>query len=95
MKLATSAGNRSHSKCLTVRLVARPINRRPVLTAVDDGTIAMPGLLVIDDESNEAQRTVLIKDGVLQQYLSDRVGQVRWVSLKRFSGRESYKYAPV
>jgi TldD protein len=69
----------------------------PVLTAVDDGTIANAwGSLNIDDEGNEAQRTVLIKDGVLQQYLSDRVGAAQvGVPQTGSSRRESYKYAPV
>lgn len=68
-----------------------------VLTAVDDGTIANAwGSLNIDDEGNEAQRTVLIKDGILQQYLSDRVGADQ-VGVPRTgsSRRESYKFAPV
>ena len=69
----------------------------PVLTAVDDGTIINAwGSLNIDDEGNEAQRTVLIKDGVLQQYLSDRVGAAQvGVPQTGSSRRESYKYAPV
>ena len=69
----------------------------PVLTAVDDGTIINAwGSLNIDDEGNDAQRTVLIKDGVLQHYLSDRMGAAQvGVSQTGSSRRESYKYAPV
>jgi TldD protein len=69
----------------------------PILTAIDDGTIANAwGSINIDDEGNPAQRTVLIKDGVLQQYMSDRVGAGQvGVAQTGSSRRENFKYAPV
>ena len=48
---------------------------QPILTAVDDGTLDNYwGSINIDDEGTPAQRTVLIKDGILQSFLSDRIG---------------------
>ena len=44
------------------------------VTVVDDGTIAgRRGSLNIDDEGNPTQRTVLIEDGVLRQYMQDQL----------------------
>jgi TldD protein len=67
------------------------------VTAVDDGTIQNAwGSLNIDDEGNPAQKTVLIKDGVLQSYMSDRVGaKETGAGITGSSRRESYQYAPV
>ncbi|GAB6099264.1 TldD/PmbA family protein [Halanaerocella petrolearia] len=43
-----------------------------VVTAVDDATVANAwGSFNVDDEGNPAQRTVLIKDGILQDYMYD------------------------
>jgi TldD protein len=69
----------------------------PAVTAVDDGTI--PGLwgsINLDDEGMPAQRTVLIENGVLKSYLSDRVGSLEVQVPRTGSGRrESYYLAPV
>ncbi len=67
------------------------------VTAVDDGTIANSwGSINVDDEGNPAQRTVLIKNGKLQSYLSDRVGaKDTGMGLTGSARRESYQYAPV
>ena len=69
----------------------------PILTAVDDGTMANRwGSLNVDDEGLPAQRTVLIEDGVLKNYLSDRIGAAQ-VGIARTGSarRESYRFAPV
>ncbi len=70
---------------------------QPILTAIDDGTLANHwGSLNMDDEGYPAQRTVLIENGILKAYLSDRIG-ARQVGVPRSgsSRRESYKFAPV
>ncbi|MCB9497751.1 MAG: TldD/PmbA family protein [Fibrobacteria bacterium] len=69
----------------------------PCVTAVDDGTIPGAwGSLEVDDEGTPTQRTVLIENGILKQYLSDRVGATECgVPLTGSARRESYKYAPV
>jgi TldD protein len=68
-----------------------------VLTAVDDGTLTNKwGSLNVDDEGRPTQRTVLIENGILKGYLSDRIG-ARQVGVAQTGSarRESYKFAPV
>lgn len=70
---------------------------QPCLTAIDDGTLdGVWGSIKVDDEGTPAERTVLIENGVLKTYMSDRVGAAE-VGVKRSGNarRESYKYAPV
>lgn len=66
------------------------------VTAIDDGT--MPGQWGsqnMDDEGNPQEKRVLIKDGVLTQYMIDRLNGRRMKSPSSGSGRrESYKYEP-
>ncbi|MDR3001172.1 MAG: TldD/PmbA family protein [Fibromonadaceae bacterium] len=69
----------------------------PVLTAIDDGTLnGVWGSLAVDDEGTPTQRTVLIENGILKNFLSDRVGAMELdLPLTGSARRESYKYAPV
>lgn len=69
----------------------------PEVTAVDDGTLENAwGSLGVDDEGRAPQKTVLIENGVLKTYMSDRVGaRETGVSLSGSARRESYQYAPV
>ena len=47
----------------------------PVVNAVDDGTLVREwGSINIDDEGTPTERTQLIKDGKLVNFLADRVG---------------------
>lgn len=68
----------------------------PVVTAVDDGTIANAwGSGNIDDEGVPTQKTVLIENGILKSYLIDnfngrRMGQAG----NGASRRQSYRYEP-
>lgn len=66
------------------------------VTAIDDGTISNGwGSLNVDDEGNKTKKTVLIKDGVLQSYISDEMGSRQTGYELTGSGRrQSYKYAP-
>ncbi len=76
--------------------IGQPI-AHPEVTAVDDGTLARAwGSVAVDDEGRPAEKTVLIQNGVLQTYLSDRVGAAETgVPLTGSARRESYQYAPV
>ena len=68
-----------------------------ILTAIDDGTIANKwGSCNVDDEGQPTQRTVLIENGILKNYLSDRIG-ARQVGVAQSGSarRESYKFSPV
>lgn len=67
-----------------------------IVTAVDDGTIEHAwGSATIDDEGNKTQKTILIKNGVLTNYLVDRQNGRR---MKEHANgccrRQNYKYAP-
>ena len=69
----------------------------PGVTVVDDGTMAREwGHIAIDDEGNPAQRNVLIEDGVLTDYMWDRLRAVK--EGRRPSGngrRQSYRHLPM
>jgi len=67
------------------------------VTAIDDGTMSgLWGSLSVDDEGLPVQRTVLIENGILKTFLSDRVGAMEVGVPRSGSGRrESYKYSPV
>ena len=70
---------------------------RSILNAIDDGTIANKwGSCNVDDEGTPTQKTVLIENGILKNYLSDRIGACQ-VGIPRSGSarRESYKFAPV
>ncbi|MGI5900282.1 MAG: TldD/PmbA family protein [Christensenellales bacterium] len=68
----------------------------PIVSAVDDGT--MPGewgSINIDDEGSPTQRNLLIKDGVLNSYMIDKIGGRRMGMASTGSGRrQDYKFAP-
>ncbi|MFZ4714608.1 MAG: TldD/PmbA family protein [Bacteriovoracaceae bacterium] len=66
------------------------------VNAVDDGTVENGwGSINIDDEGMATQRTQLIKDGVLQSFMVDRMGEIKTGFKRTGSGRkQSYRYAP-
>ncbi len=67
----------------------------PSLTAWDEGlTESAFGTIDMDDEGMPAQRTLLIENGVLKNFLSDRTGFVRTGHPRTGSGRrQNYTYA--
>ncbi|MGL4949008.1 MAG: TldD/PmbA family protein [Anaeroplasmataceae bacterium] len=67
-----------------------------LVTAIDDGTIPNEwGSNNIDDEGSVTQKNVLIKDGILTNYLIDKRNARRMnTSANGASRRESYKYSP-
>jgi TldD protein len=67
------------------------------LTAIDDGTIPNSwGSIAVDDEGGTPQKTILIENGILKNYISDRVGaQEVGVPRTGSARRQSYQYAPV
>ncbi len=68
----------------------------PKVTAIDDATIEGGwGSYGIDDEGNPAQRTVLIENGILKNYMIDRLGSRRMgMPMTGSSRRENYTYEP-
>ncbi|MFK5884061.1 MAG: TldD/PmbA family protein [Candidatus Izemoplasma sp.] len=67
-----------------------------LVTAIDDGTIANAwGSATYDDEGNLQKRRVLIKDGILNSYMIDKLNAKRMNDECTNSGRrESYRFAP-
>ena len=68
----------------------------PVVTAVDDGTLPGEwGSLNIDDEGTPTTRLVLIQDGVLINYMVDRLNGRRMnMPVTGSSRRQDYTFAP-
>ena len=69
----------------------------PGVTVVDDGTMQdRRGSLTVDDEGTPTSRTVLIEDGILVNYLQDRLN-ARLMSMKATGNgrRQSYAHAPM
>ena len=68
----------------------------PCVTAVDDGTIPGEwGSTHIDDEGMPTSRLILIENGILVNYMIDKLGGRRMNAAPTGSGRrESYKWAP-
>ncbi|MBV9670845.1 MAG: metalloprotease TldD, partial [Acidobacteriales bacterium] len=77
-------------------LVGRPVASSKV-TVVDEGT--MPnrrGSLNVDDEGNPTQRTVLIENGVLKGYMSDKLSsRLMGIANTGNGRRESYEHIPM
>ena len=66
------------------------------VTAIDEGlSDGAFGSLTMDDEGMEPQRTVLIENGVLRRFLSDRAGELRTGHPRTGSGRrQNHGFAP-
>ena len=69
----------------------------PLCTVVDDGTIAnRRGSLNVDDEGVATRRNVLIENGVLRAYLSDKLsGRILHGNSTGSGRRESYQHIPM
>jgi TldD protein len=67
------------------------------VTLIDDGTIPfMPGSFAFDDEGTPSQRTVLIEDGVQQNYLCDLIWAQKMGLKSTGSGRrQSFRFPPI
>jgi TldD protein len=77
-------------------LIGQPV-ASPKVTVVDNGTIAgRRGSLNVDDEGSATQETVLIENGVLKGYLSDKLSARLMGIANTGSGRrENYQSIPM
>ena len=68
----------------------------PIVTAIDDGTMENEwGSTNIDDEGMAATRLTLIENGVLKNYMVDKLNARRMNCISTGSGRrQDYTYAP-
>lgn len=69
----------------------------PLCTIVDDGTVQdRRGSVTIDDEGVPSQYNVLVKDGILQGYMQDKMNaRLMGVSPTGNGRRESYAHLPM
>jgi TldD protein len=69
----------------------------PGVTVVDDGTLAdRRGSLTVDDEGTPSSRTVLIEDGILTEFMQDRLNaRLMGVRPTGNGRRESFAHAPM
>lgn len=69
----------------------------PDINVVDDGTIDNArGTINFDDEGVETQKTYIVKEGVLESYLHDRISAKHYnVSPTGNGRRQSFRYAPL
>ena len=68
-----------------------------VFTMVDDGSLKnMRGTIDFDDEGTQMKRNVLIKEGVLQKYMTD-ILSAKQIDMERTGNgrRESFRYIPI
>ena len=89
---ATSVGTGRSQMC--GKLGQKIANEK--ITAIDDGTIVGGwGSVNIDDEGNPTQRNVLIENGILKNYMIDRLGSRRMgMPMTGNSRRQSYTFEP-
>ncbi len=69
----------------------------PLITIVDDATIpGKRGTFNFDDDGIEAQRTVLVENGVLKTYMYDRLSAMKKGVASTGNGRrESFRFRPI
>ena len=87
--------NRKGSSAFTGRLGERVASE--LCTVIDDGTIpGRRGSLNVDDEGQPTESTVLIENGILRAYMSDRLNADLMHAQRTGNGRrQSYKYMPL
>lgn len=69
----------------------------PNINIVDDGTIENArGSINFDDEGVESQKTYIVKNGILESYLHDRISAKHYGVNPTGNGRrQSFRYAPL
>ncbi len=67
------------------------------VSIADDGTNpGLRGTINIDDEGNEAQRTMLVENGILRSYLHDHISAAFYRAAPTGNGRrQSFRFAPM
>lgn len=69
----------------------------PNINVVDDGTLEHSrGAINFDDEGIESQKTYIVKDGILESYLHDRISAKHYGVAPTGNGRrQSFRYTPL
>ena len=68
-----------------------------LISVVDDGTLAhMRGTYAYDDEGSPSERTILVENGILKNYLFDRFHALKYGQKSTGNGRrESFRFKPI
>ncbi|MGI5864952.1 MAG: TldD/PmbA family protein [Myxococcales bacterium] len=76
--------------------IGKPV-AKPIVSIVDDGSLdGSRGAINVDDEGNDAGRTVLVEKGVLASYMHDSISAKHYGVEPTGNGRrQSYAFAPV
>ncbi len=76
--------------------INKPVAEK-IVSIVDDGTNpGIRGSINIDDENIESQRTFLVRDGILESYLHDRISARHYKVKPTGNGRrQSFRFAPL
>jgi TldD protein len=69
----------------------------PLINVVDDATVPhLRGTYACDDEGERAQRTALVENGILKNFLFDKFYAMKYGKNSTGNGRrESYRYKPI
>ena len=69
----------------------------PLITVIDDGTLEKKrGSYRFDDEGTPSQKTTLIENGVLKNYMVDRLSGMKFDLMPTGNGRrESFRHKPI
>lgn len=69
----------------------------PFINIIDDGTLPSDrGAINIDDEGNDVKKTYLVKDGILNSYIHDRISAEYYKVEPTGNGRrQSFRYVPI
>jgi TldD protein len=67
------------------------------INIIDDGTLPNDrGAINIDDEGNEVKKTYLVKDGILNSYIHDRISSEYYKVEPTGNGRrQSFRFVPI
>jgi TldD protein len=69
----------------------------PMVSIIDDGTWeSARGALNVDDEATDTEKTFLVRDGILESYMHDRISAKHYGVTGTGNGRrESFRYDPM
>lgn len=69
----------------------------PLINVVDDATVPhLRGTYACDDEGTRSERTILVENGILKNFLLDKFYAMKYGKISTGNGRrESYRYKPI
>ncbi len=76
--------------------IGKPV-AESIVSIVDDGTNPnIRGSLNVDDEGHQTEKTYMVRDGILESYLHDRISATHYGLKPTGNGRrQSFRFAPI